>query len=366
MNLFKPTKTEWISFLVLMPVINLVTLYIMFGESIWDKFNVLLIAFCINCVIGTFTFFLNVFVMHRLQRSMPELKQTVKRVILIALAHIGITIGVFSIVFNLYDAASLFGFRKDIQQLNLSVCVVIAMVLLSDTLWESEFIYKKYKDSIIEKEAMQQLSIQQEFDTLKSQVNPHFLFNCFNTLSSLISEDKAQADAFLNELSKVYRYLLRSNEDGLSMLQDELNFIKSYYKLLKTRHGDAILLQVEVDKKYYKYLLPSLSLQLLVENAVKHNIVSKSNPLLIDIFSTEGNRLAVNNNLQPKKIKMPSNKIGLANIRSKYELLKMNGYEVLQDSRNFTVVLPLIWNNNNDIQFAFVQKNNPAYNITSK
>jgi len=205
-----------------------------------------------------------------------------------------------------------------------------------------------------------------ELRALRYQVNPHFLFNCFNTLSSLISEDKDQADVFLNELSKVYRYLLRSNEDGLSMLQDELNFIKSYYKLLKTRHGEAIQLQIEVDKKYYKYLLPSLSLQLLVENAVKHNIVSRSNPLLIDIFSTEGNRLAVNNNLQPKKIKLPSNKIGLANIRSKYELLKLNGYEILQDNRNFTVVLPLIWNNNNDIRFAFVQKNNAAYNITSK
>ncbi len=84
--------------------------------------------------------------------------------------------------------------------------------------------------------------------------------------------------------------------------------------------------------------------------------------LLIDIFSTEGNRLAVNNNLQLKKIKMPSNKIGLANIRSKYELLNINGYEILQDGKNFTVVLPLIWNNTGDMKFAFIQKNNSAYN----
>ena len=270
---------------------------------------------------------------------------------------------IFGIAYKIYDSVSLFGFTTDWQQMSLSIWLVIGMAMLSDTLYESEFIYKKYKDSIVEKETMQQLSIQQEFDTLKSQVNPHFLFNCFNTLSSLISEDKMQAENFLNELSKVYRYLLRNNEDSLSTLQDELNFIQSYYRLLKTRHGDAIQLQVEVDKKYYKYLLPSLSLQLLVENAVKHNVVSKYQPLVIDIFSMEGNKLAVNNNLQLKKIKMPSNKIGLANIQSKYELLKQSGYEVLQDARNFTVILPLIWNNSGEMQFSFVQKNRTHLNM---
>jgi sensor histidine kinase YesM len=335
----------------------------MFGEKIWHELNVLSVVFCLNYVIGIITFFLNVSIMHKFQQTMPELKQTVKRVVLVVAAHILITVVVFYIVFNIYEALSLFGFKKDMEQLSLSIWVVIGMIMLSDTLWESEFIYKKYKDSIIEKETMQQLSIQQEFETLKSQVNPHFLFNCFNTLSSLISEDKEQAEAFLNELSKVYRYLLRNNEDSLSTVRDELNFIQSYYRLLKTRHGNAIELQVEVDKKYYKYLLPSLSLQLLVENAVKHNVVSRHQPLVIDIFSMEGNKLAVNNNLQLKKVKMPSNKIGLANIKSKYELLHYNGYEVLQDARNFTVVLPLIWNNAGDMQFSFTRKSNSQLNM---
>jgi len=362
MNVLKPTKTEWISFFILMPLLNIITLHIMFGDSIWNKFTVLLAIFCINCILGLVTFLLNVFVMHKFQQLMPDLKQTVKRVIFIVLSHIIITIIIFGIGFNVYDAASLFGFKKDIHQLNLSIWVVLGMVMLSDTLWESEFIYKKYKDSILEKEEMQQLSIQQEFDTLKSQVNPHFLFNCFNTLSSLISEDKNQAEIFLNELSKVYRYLLRNNEFSLSTVEEELNFIQSYFGLLKTRHGNAIELQTEVDKKYYTYLLPSLSLQLLVENAVKHNIVSKHTPLVIDIFSMEGSRLAVNNNLQLKKIKMPSNKIGLINIKSKYELLNQTGYEVLQDAKNFTVVLPLIWNNAGEMQFTFAHRKIPQLN----
>ena len=147
----------------------------------------------------------------------------------------------------------------------------------------------------------------------------------------------------MNELSKVYRYLLRNNEDGLSTLQTEIRFIESYYRLLKTRHGDAVQLQIEIDKKYEQYLLPSLSLQLLVENAVKHNILSKTKPLIIDIFTTAGNKLVVSNNLQVRTVKGPSNKIGLDNIKSKYDLLNQSGFQVLEDVTSFSVVLPLLW-----------------------
>ena len=179
---------------------------------------------------------------------------------------------------------------------------------------------------------------------MKSQVNPHFLFNCFNTLSSLIAEDRKQAEVFLDELSKVYRYLLRNNEDGLSSLQTEIKFIQSYYRLLKTRHGDAVDLSVEIDKKYEQYLLPSLTLQMLVENAVKHNVLSKNKPLVIDIFTTAGSKLVVSNNLQLRTLKVPSNKIGLDNIKTKYDILNQPGFQVLKDQKTFSVVLPLIWN----------------------
>jgi LytS/YehU family sensor histidine kinase len=164
-------------------------------------------------------------------------------------------------------------------------------------------------------------------------------------LSSLISEDKDRAEAFLDELSKVYRYLLRNNEDGMSSLSNELKFIESYFQLLKTRHGDSVNLQIEVDRQYNTYLLPSLSLQMLVENAVKHNALSKTKPLFIEIFTTVGNKLVVNNNLQRRTMKAPGNRIGLENIKAKYELLNQSGFQVIEDEKNFTVVLPLIWSN---------------------
>jgi LytS/YehU family sensor histidine kinase len=191
-------------------------------------------------------------------------------------------------------------------------------------------------------------------------VNPHFLFNCFNTLSSLISEDKKKAEKFLNELSKVYRYLLRNNEDGLSSVDNEIRFIKSYYQLLQTRHGEAVQLNIEIDKRYDAYMLPSLTLQLLVENVVKHNVLSKNKPLVIDIFTTAGNKLVVNNNLQRRTVKAPSNKVGLDNIRAKYDLLNQPGFQVMEDDKNYTVVLPLIWNNNGMIKRTILTETKTA------
>jgi LytS/YehU family sensor histidine kinase len=245
----------------------------------------------------------------------------------------------------MYDALHILGYKLSMDDLKMGLAVGFSINLIFETLYETDYILEKYKESVEEKEAIHQMAMQHEFDSLKSQVNPHFLFNCFNTLSSLIAEDKPRAETFLNELSKVYRYLLQNNEDGLSTLQNEVQFVQSYYKLLQTRHGEAVQLNIQVDKRYELYLLPSMSLQLLIENVVKHNVVSKSAPLEIDIFTIAGNKLVVNNNLIRRVAKAPSNKVGLENIKAKYALLKQTGFHIMEDERNFTVVLPLIWNN---------------------
>ncbi len=225
------------------------------------------------------------------------------------------------------------------------LCIVIALVitLIAMIIWEGDYIFQQWKQSLTENEKYTRLSLQSEFDILKSQVNPHFLFNCFNTLSALITEDKQKAEVFLDELSKVYRYLLRNNEDGMSTLKTELQFIRSYFQLLKTRHGEAIQMHVDTDKRYDDYMLPSLSLQMLVENAVKHNALSKNYPLHIEVFTTVGNKLVVNNNIQRRAQQAPSGQVGLKNIKMKYEILNQPGFQVMNDGKNFTAVLPLIW-----------------------
>lgn len=339
----KPSKLEWISFFTIMPLLCVLMNQLLFGSAQWSDARVWLFSFPLIYVEGFISWYLHILVMHWLRIVFPNIKQTGLRLSVLAISHIALISITWIFLFTAYDATNFLGYHLDPGNLKIALYSGLALTMVATSMWESDYTWRQWKASVTEKERLEQLTIQQEFETLKSQVNPHFLFNCFNTLSSLITEDRKQAENFLNELSKVYRYLLRNNEDGLSSLQTEIRFIESYYRLLQTRHGEAVQLKIEVDKKYDQYLLPSLSLQLLVENAVKHNVLSKNKPLMIDIFTTAGNKLVVSNNLQLRTVKGLSNRIGLDNIRAKYELIGQTGFHVLQDKKSFSVVLPLIW-----------------------
>jgi sensor histidine kinase YesM len=336
---------ELVSFLTMMPLLALVLNLMLFKNRVWTDIDIWLYSYPLVIIQGFISWYLHIIVMHWLRFRYPLISQTSFRLTVLALAHIGLTSLTFASLFFTYHFTGFLDYTINLDSFKLSLLVAIALTMIATTLWESEYTFDQLKTSIEEKQRIEELTIHQEFESLKSQVNPHFLFNCFNALSSLITEDHKQAEVFLDELSKVYRYLLRNNSDGLSTLGNEIRFIRSYYQLLNTRYGEGLQLNIEIDKRYDQYVLPSLSLQLLVENAVKHNVVLKSKPLVIDIFTAAGNILIVNNNLQPRQSRSSthSTRIGLENIKSKYELIKQKGFQVMQDNRNFSVVLPLIW-----------------------
>jgi len=354
-RLEKSTKIEWYSFIASMPLIDLGLNHILYGSRLFSDYRIWLVSFPLIWILGLGSWYMHVVYGHYVQKKYPEIKQSAKRILVKCLVNIFVMTPSIVLIFLLYDSFHILGYELSSDALFRGILVGFAVNIVFSTLWEAMYIMDKHRESLGEKELLEQMSLQQEFDVLKSQVNPHFLFNCFNTLSSLINEDPGKAEVFLDELSKVYRYLLRNNEAGLTTLASELRFIESYFRLLKTRHGDAVQFQVESDKRYDNYLLPSLSLQLLVENAVKHNVLSKNKPLVIDIFTTAGNKLIINNNLQRRTKKGPSNRIGLDNIKTKYKLLGQNGFHVMEDTKNFTVVLPLIWDNNMEKRWMAAQ-----------
>ncbi|WP_400190524.1 sensor histidine kinase [Hymenobacter sp. B81] len=193
-----------------------------------------------------------------------------------------------------------------------------------------------------EAEQLKKEHLQTQLDSLKQQVNPHFLFNSLNTLSYLISEDAPKAEEFLNEMCKVYRHLLHNNEYELTSLATEMQFIKSYFHLLKTRYGNCLGLDMAIDGRYDNHLIPSLTLQLLVENAVKHNVIHRDHPLRIEIATHEPGWLTVKNNLQLKEEAIPSSKIGLNNIVKKFALLQQPAVVIQQTEAEFIVRLPII------------------------
>ncbi|OZI07961.1 hypothetical protein BWI93_11920 [Siphonobacter sp. BAB-5385] len=227
-----------------------------------------------------------------------------------------------------------------------TVGIQVVYVCVYVSIYEGSYLIHQWKQTYQEKEQLMRAEWQARFDSLKSQVNPHFLFNALNALSSLIEESPQLAGRFVDELSKVYRYLLYANDRELTTLETELRFIESYVHLLQTRHGEGIRVQLSVPIEHLNYTLPPLTLQLLVENAVKHNVVRASQPLTIDI-STAFTRpsevqLWVRNNVQRKNKAVVSNGVGLNNITAKYRMLTQSDIVIREEADSFTVVLPLL------------------------
>jgi two-component system, LytTR family, sensor kinase len=179
-----------------------------------------------------------------------------------------------------------------------------------------------------------------ELGLLKGQLQPHFFFNALSSLSGVVREDPTQAQYYINQLSKVYRYSLQKNDNNLVSLQEELNAVKSYVALLKMRHEKGFLLYVEVADEALHHMLPHMSLQPLIENASKHNIVSASRPLKISIWMDDG-WLVVANNIQPVSFPEASTGIGLSNLNERYKILMQQEISIVKQDGTFIVKLPL-------------------------
>ncbi|CCH02744.1 Sensor protein lytS [Fibrella aestuarina BUZ 2] len=189
---------------------------------------------------------------------------------------------------------------------------------------------------------LRQQHTEAQMRALQSQVNPHFLFNALNTLSALIDENPRQATDYVDELSTVYRYLLRAADQELAPLSTELDFIQSYFHLLKTRFGNGVQPAIRVAESFMDACVPPLTLQLLVENAVKHNRVLPEEPLTICIRTSAAGQLIVENNRQPRTVRVESNGVGLSNIAEKYQLLNQPLPRIEEVDGWFRVTLPLV------------------------
>ena len=181
-----------------------------------------------------------------------------------------------------------------------------------------------------------------EFETLKSQVNPHFLFNSFSTLTSLIEDDREMAVDYVQKLSSFFRRILENRDRDLISLEEEIELVKNYVEIQKKRFGGALELKIDIPASLMKNLLPPLVLQLLIENAVKHNIVSLSKPLTIEIYSNNSDTVSVRNVRQPKKDRPVSTGLGLENIRQRYAMLSKKEVKVSATDSYFMVELPLL------------------------
>lgn len=198
-----------------------------------------------------------------------------------------------------------------------------------------------WKKSMLEAEQYKRQSIESQYSALVNQINPHFLFNSMNALASLIPQSPEKAVDFVNKFSKIYRYVLDVKDKIVCEIKDELDFLDSYCYLQKIRFGENLIINKQIDATFLNYYLPPLSLQLLIENAIKHNEVSKTNPLQIRIVSN-GEYIIVTNNLKLKFTKQDSPGIGLTNLRERYMHLTNLKPEFYVKNNEYIAKIPVI------------------------
>lgn len=214
-------------------------------------------------------------------------------------------------------------------------------IFLIWAIYEGIIFYTKLQKSIQEKEQLQRENIQSQLEGLKNQVNPHFLFNSLNTLTYLIPEAPDKAVNFVQKLSKVYRYILEIRDQKIVTISDELEFLNAYIFLLKERFGENLNINIDIPEKFYRGKVVPLCLQILFENAIKHNIISTQKPLMINV-SIEKDKLIVKNNLQKKNQVISSTSMGLQNIKNRYQFFTKKEVDVIVTTDSFLVALPLV------------------------
>lgn len=293
-----------------------------------------------TCFLNTFLLWEgNRYIFIKSRQFFPQFSQTTQRLVYQTGASLVYTF-LTTIIVDYYFCNQLLGWEERAPFL-IGFRISLIPTLVVTLIYESVFFFQAWKQNVQKTESLARENVQSQLEALKNQLDPHFLFNSLNTLASLIDEENSPAQKYLDQLSDVYRYVLVSRDKSTVTLEEEMEFLNAYIYLNKTRFRENLQVESQVDVSAYQQHIAPLSLQMLVENAIKHNIVSKENPLRIKILQ-ENNYLSIANNLQEKKTFEKSTKVGLENIINRYRLLTDLRVEVHKSELNFTVRIPLL------------------------
>ncbi len=228
----------------------------------------------------------------------------------------------------------------DWQAVQISTLIIVICVVFITHIYETVYLIRQREEDLLHVEKTEKVRIQSELQALKNQIDPHFIFNSLNTLSHLIETSPQRAVRFNDHLSDIYRYILHNKDQDLIMLEDEIHFLSSYAELLKLRFENNIKISIDIPFEE-GFLIPPISLQMLIENGVKHNRFSESHPLKIKVVQ-EDNRIVVENNKSPKGTESESTGVGLKNLNERIRLLMNKEIYILNAEDVFIVKVPLL------------------------
>jgi sensor histidine kinase YesM len=272
------------------------------------------------------------------RKQFPTIQQTAKRIFI---TFSSIILYTFLISYSIHAVLEWIFPSGEIINMFVKFGVNFIATGIVVIIYESAFFFQQWKQAIVEKENLKLQHVRSQFSALKNQISPHFLFNSLNTLVTLIAENQNAAIDFTQKLSEVYRYILQYKDKEVISLEKELQFAEAYIFLLKTRFSENLKVEISIPKERMQSFIAPLSLQMLVENAIKHNEVSTARPLYLTI-SVEGENLVVKNNLQRKSSVAHSTKTGLENIKQRYKHLSHHLVEVIVTASSFIVAIPLL------------------------
>jgi sensor histidine kinase YesM len=307
------------------------------GEKFIVSFSHLGGEMFITFLVAILMFTLNFFILNPVARHGKLKLFSVMISVLLTLGSVTLLNHLLSSFLHFIEAGPMsHGYQEEIIYRNFFVsALVIGCIFIIRVINQKQLVQ-------FENETLRREALQSQFESLKNQLSPHFLFNSLTALKTLINEAPDTAQDYVNNLSKALRYTLQSNEKQLVTLKEELDFTESYLFLIKMRYDSNLVINMEISEKYSDYRLPPLTIQTLVENAVKHNEVSKRNPLKITILTTDNEILTVRNNIQEKITEEEGTGIGLTNLSKQFSLLLGKEIIIKKEKGEFRVEVPLI------------------------
>ena len=327
---------------VVMPIMVFIVNSILLGQGYFSGLLVFFTATIIAGIILTASWQVLTAIAVTLRNRFPKDVDLVKRLSIALLLFIIITALTFSCIFWIFERLIITKDFVDDARLKWVLMSGIIINIFVTLLHEGVAGFEKWKKTITETEALKTEYMQSRLLGLKSQLNPHFLFNSLNSLSCLIQESPGKAEKFLDEMSKVYRYLLKNSDEQLVTLEAELQFTRSYFYLLKERHGEGLDMEINVTRSFFEKQLPPLTLQILLESAFNMNAIGKEQPLKIELNITANGWLEIKNNVQRKISDSLADRAGIQNLSKKFRLL-CNKYIIVKDTGKYQVItVPLI------------------------
>lgn len=329
-----------IMFGILIPYVILLN-SLLFGARLYASPFVFLVVLLISLTIKSISWQFHTLVAVTLRNAMPGDAQIMKRIGTALSCFFVMTALVISLITFIYRGTGLFGFQFRIENYCWALVSGVVLNIFTTLVYEGTSNFEKWKLTLTETEQLKTEHVKSQLQGLKSQIRPHFLFNSINTLSALISEEPERAERFLDEMCRVFRYLLRDHGRFIS-LKREIEFLRSYFYILNARYGEGINVRIDADEPDLSMQIPPFTLQLLIEDIIHCNIISRSKPLVILIRAQDG-QLAISNSNSPKTgSAFRSDDLTIHNILNKFRLLNLTEPVVADQTTFREILIPLV------------------------